>query len=51
MGLIKVFWFPSKIALALGFIGSTLVTIFQLVATLRNVNKIPREDINSEKNG
>jgi TRAP-type C4-dicarboxylate transport system permease small subunit len=51
MGLIKVFWFPSKIALALGFIGSTLVTIFQLVAALRNVIKMPGEDINSEKNG
>ena len=47
MGLIKVFWFPSKIALALGFIGSTLVTIFQLIATLREIKKMSV----SEENG
>lgn len=41
MGLIKIYWFPSKIALALGFIGSTLVTIYQLIVKMGKVTKIP----------
>lgn len=33
--IIKIYWFPAKIALALGFIGSAIVIMFQLVGELR----------------
>jgi TRAP-type C4-dicarboxylate transport system permease small subunit len=32
---IKIYWFPAKIALALGFIGSAIVALFQLIGELR----------------
>lgn len=33
---IKVYWFPAKIALALGFSGTTLVVFWQIVTEIRN---------------
>jgi TRAP-type mannitol/chloroaromatic compound transport system permease small subunit len=33
--IIKIYWFPAKIALALAFIGSAIVVIFQLVGEFR----------------
>jgi TRAP-type C4-dicarboxylate transport system permease small subunit len=32
---IKIYWFPAKIALALGFIGSAIIVLFQLIGELR----------------
>jgi TRAP-type C4-dicarboxylate transport system permease small subunit len=32
---IKIYWFPAKIALALSFIGSAIVVMFQLISELR----------------
>lgn len=29
--IIKIYWFPAKIALALGFIGSAIVVLFQII--------------------
>jgi len=31
---IKIYWFPAKIALALGFIGSAIVVLFQIIGEL-----------------
>jgi len=31
---IKIYWFPAKIALALGFVGSAIVVMFQLIGEL-----------------
>ncbi len=36
---IKIYWFPAKIALALGFIGSAIVVAFQLIGELRRRNR------------
>lgn len=33
--VIKIYWFPAKIALALGFIGSAVIVMFQLIGELR----------------
>ena len=33
--IIKIYWFPAKIALALGFIGSAIVIMFQIIGELR----------------
>ena len=32
--IIKIYWFPAKIALALGFIGSAIVVLFQIIGEL-----------------
>jgi TRAP-type mannitol/chloroaromatic compound transport system permease small subunit len=36
---IKIYWFPAKIALALGFIGSAIVVALQFIAELRRRNR------------
>ena len=33
--VMKIYWFPAKIALALGFIGSAVIVMFQLIGELR----------------
>ncbi len=30
-GIIKIYWFPAKIALALGFVGTAIVAMFQVI--------------------
>jgi hypothetical protein len=32
---IKVYWFPAKIALALGFIGTAIVVLWQIVSEIK----------------
>jgi TRAP-type mannitol/chloroaromatic compound transport system permease small subunit len=32
--IIKIYWFPAKIALALGFMGSAIVVLFQIIGKL-----------------
>ncbi len=34
--IIKVYWFPAKIALALSFLGSAIVAMFQMIGELRH---------------
>ena len=44
---IKVYWFPAKIALALGFTGTALVVLWQIITEIQNwiYNKDPGDDL------
>lgn len=37
--IITIYWFPGKIALALGFIGTSLITAFQIIDECLNWNR------------